>query len=346
VNAGEEGTARPGQAPTKRVILNPENAVQWALYYPVDPSWRDLPAAALLAGGDAAGARRELDTALAADARALRPLVLLSTIELTQNRVDAAVDAANRALAVDPNYVPALVAASEAEQARFDLRAARRLLDQALQQDPRHVHALVNRARIRFGTGDTAGAKLDADAAAAVSPDDPRLRSLRGFIRIADGDAVGARADFAFAAQADTEFGEPHLGLGLVHFRQNRVEDGLNEMLTATLLEPHVSLYQSYLGKAYYQAHRLPEGLSALASAKRLDPRDPTPWLYTSLFLRDQNRQVDALNELRAAIELNDHRAVYRSRLLLDRDLATKNVSLAEIYRQLGFEASSEFMAS
>ena len=345
VNAGEEGTARPGQAPTKRVILNPENAVQWALYYPVDPSWRDLPAAALLAGGDAAGARRELDTALAADARALRPLVLLSTIELTQNRVDAAVDAANRALAVDPNYVPALVAASEAEQARFDLRAARRLLDQALQHDPRHVHALVNRARIRFGTGDTAGAKLDADAAAAVAPDDPQLRSLRGFIRIADGDAVGARADFAFAAQADTEFGEPHLGLGLVHFRQNRVEDGLNEMLTATLLEPHVSLYQSYLGKAYYQAHRFPEGLSALASAKRLDPRDPTPWLYTSLFLRDQNRQVDALNELRAAIELNDHRAVYRSRLLLDRDLATKNVSLAEIYRQLGFEAWGAYEA-
>lgn len=339
VNAGEEGTARPGQAPTKRVILNPENAVQWALYYPVDASWRDLPAAALLAGGDVAGARRELDTALAVDAKALRPLVLLSTIELTQNRVDAAIDAAKRALAVDANYVPALVAASEAEQARFDLRAARRLLDQALQQDPRHVHALVNRARIRFGTGDTSGAKLDADAAAAVAPDDPQLRSLRGFIRIADGDAAGARADFTFAAQADTEFGEPHLGLGLVHFRQNRVEDGLNEMLTATLLEPHVSLYQSYLGKAYYQARRFTEGLSALASAKRLDPRDPTPWLYTSLFLRDQNRQVDALNELRAAIDLNDHRAVYRSRLLLDRDLATKNVSLAEIYRQLGFEA-------
>jgi tetratricopeptide (TPR) repeat protein len=339
VNAGEEGTARPGQAPTKRVILNPENAVQWALCYPVDPSWRDLPAAALLAGGDVAGARRELDAALAADARALRPLVLLSTIELTQNHVDAAVAAATRALAVDQNFVPALVAASEAEQARFDLQAARRFLDKALQLDPRHVHALVNRARIRFGTGDTAGATVDANAAAAVAPDDAQVRSLRGFIKIADGDAAGARSDFEFAAQADTEFGEPHLGLGLVHFRGNRVNDGLLEMLTATLLEPHVSLYQSYLGKAYYQAQRFPEGLSALASAKRLDPRDPTPWLYTSLFLRDQNRQVDALNELRTAIDLNDRRAVYRGRLLLDRDLATKNVSLAEIYRQLGFEA-------
>ena len=52
-----------------------------------------------------------------------------------------------------------------------------------------------------------------------------------------------------------------------------------------------------------------------------------------------------ALDELRQAIALNDHRAVYRSRLLLDRDLATKNVSLAEIYRQLGFEAWGAFEA-
>ena len=345
VNAGEEGTARPGQAPTKRVILNPENAVQWALYYPVDRALASLPAAALLEAGDVAGARQSIESALARDARALQPLVLLSTIELTQNHVDQAADAANRALAVDGNFVPALVAASEAEQGRFDLGAARRLLDRALQLDPRHVPALVNRARIRFGVGDTAGARVDADAAAAVAPDDAQVRSLRGFIRLAEGDPESARADFDFAVKADTEFGEPHLGLGLVHFRRNRVDEGLLEMLTATLLEPHVSLYQSYLGKAYYQARRFAEGLSALASAKRLDSRDPTPWLYTSLFLRDQNRQVDALKELRTAIALNDNRAVYRSRLLLDRDLATKNVSLAEIYRQLGFEAWGAYEA-
>ena len=71
--------------------------------------------------------------------------------------------------------------------------------------------------------------------------------------------------------------------------------------MIATLLEPKVSLYQSYLGKAYYQLKRFPEGLAALASAKRLDSHDPTPWLYTSLFLRDQNRQLPALDELRHA---------------------------------------------
>src|SRR5207253_2470399 len=59
----------------------------------------------------------------------------------------------------------------------------------------------------------------------------------------------------------------------------------------------------------------------------------------------DLNRQVDALEELRHAITLNDNRAVYRSRLLLDRDLATKNVSLARLYNQLGFEAWGAYEA-
>jgi tetratricopeptide (TPR) repeat protein len=230
---------------------------------------------------------------------------------------------------VDQNFAPALVAASEAEQARFDLSGAGFSTGAQL---IRVMSALVNRARIRFGTGDTAGATVDADAAAAAAPT-MRRRCCAGSSR-SPGRRGWARSDWK--ARRRTPSGEPHLGLGLVHFRGNRVNDGLLEMLTATLLEPHVSLYQSYLGKAYYQAQRFPEGLSALASAKRLDPRDPTPWLYTSLFLRDQNRQVDALNELRTAIDLNDRRAVYRGRLLLDRDLATKNVSLAEIYRQPG----------
>lgn len=360
VNAGEEGLALPGRAPTKRTVLNPEDAVQWALYYPLRVASADLAsvrpadaeherrvqlAALALEAGDAASARREIDAVLAVDPTARGALVLLSSMELRANRPEAARQAADRALAAHPRSVGALIAASEAAQARFDLDAARAYLDRALAIDPDEVHALVNRARIRFGTDDTEGARADTERAARVAPDDPQVRSLRGFIRLAAGDVSGARADLQAAVAGDAGFGEPHLGLGLLHFRERQVEQGLEAMLTATLLEPNVALYQSYLGKAYYQAGRFPEGLSALASAKRLDPRDPTPWLYTSFFLRDQNRQVDALRELRQAMALNDHRAVYRGRLLLDRDLATKNVSLAETYRQLGFEAWGAFEA-
>ena len=369
--AGEEARARPGQAPTKRTILNPDNAVQWALYYPVQQARADVAAAAAaaqgqgqaaaqtatiaqhgeaaataLTQGDAAQARREIGAALALDAQALRPLLLLATLELTLNRVDAAGQAVERARAGHPTSVGALVAASEVAQARFDLDEARRLVDRALEIDPAEVRALVNRARLRFGSGDTHGAEADAARAVSVAPDDAGALSLRGFIELAGGHVREASDSFTRAIAADRELGEPHLGMGLVAFKRKRIEDGLEEMLTATLLEPKVSLYQSYLGKAYYQLQRFREGLAALDSAKRLDPRDPTPWLYTSLFLRDQNRQVAALDALRESIARNGNRAVYRSRLLLDRDEATRSVSLAQLYRQLGFEPWGAYEAT
>jgi tetratricopeptide (TPR) repeat protein len=414
VNAGEEATATPGQPPTKRTLLNPEDAVQWVLYYPARIAWHDLPAAAqagaarsgfdllksgdatramavfqpaiatdpwsrigagiafrqlgdpiqsratlagavltgdleverrselaasALASGDAPSARAELESVLAAAPAALRPLVMLSELALTQNHAQEAARLAQRAVATHPDSVGAHVAAAEAAQATFDLAAARRELDAAIALDASDVRALVDRARIRFGAGDTAGARQDADRAAAVASSDATVRSLLGFIKLAAGADAEARVDFDAAVGADAALGESHLGLGLLHFRGGRYDDGLLEMLTATLLEPKVSLYQSYLGKAYYQLKRFPEGLAALSSAKRLDPRDPTPWLYSSFFLRDLYRQIDALEDLRHAIALNDNRAVYRSRLLLDRDLATKNVSLARLYNELGFDA-------
>ncbi len=43
VAQGEQATAQVGQAPTKRVLLNPLDAVQWSLYYPGTISPRDYP---------------------------------------------------------------------------------------------------------------------------------------------------------------------------------------------------------------------------------------------------------------------------------------------------------------
>ena len=58
--------------------------------------------------------------------------------------------------------------------------------------------------------------------------------------------------------------------------------------------------------------------------AKAYDPRDPTPWFYDAIRKQTDNRPVEALQDLEKSIELNDNRAVYRSRLLLDQDLAAR----------------------
>ena len=66
--------------------------------------------------------------------------------------------------------------------------------------------------------------------------------------------------------------------------------------------------------------------------------KDPTPYLYDAVLKQTTNRPVEALRDLQKSIELNDNRAVYRSRLLLDQDLAARSVNLSRIYDDLGFD--------
>ncbi|MBW1714162.1 MAG: TonB-dependent receptor, partial [Deltaproteobacteria bacterium] len=110
------------------------------------------------------------------------------------------------------------------------------------------------------------------------------------------------------------------------------------EVSTAVLLEPRRSLLVSYWAKLLYRLGRLGQALDLLAMAHLLDPQDPTPKLYQAFILRDQNRPSQAIGALNEAVRLNDNRAVYRSRFLLDKDLAVKNVTLSILYDQLGLE--------
>jgi tetratricopeptide (TPR) repeat protein len=75
--------------------------------------------------------------------------------------------------------------------------------------------------------------------------------------------------------------------------------------------------------------------------AKELDPRDPTPYFYDAIRKQSVNRPVEALQDLQKSIELNDNRAVYRSRFLLDADLAARGAALGRVYQELGFEQSA-----
>jgi hypothetical protein len=95
---------------------------------------------------------------------------------------------------------------------------------------------------------------------------------------------------------------------------------------------------RSYLGKAYYEEKRTGLDEREYAVAKQLDPNDPTPHFYDAIAKQTTNRPVEALREVEQAIALNDNRAVYRSRLLLDADEAARSAAQARIYSDLGFQ--------
>lgn len=207
---------------------------------------------------------------------------------------------------------------------------------EAVRREPASARAHAELARVLLGLDRVDEAWSAAQQAIGLDRDDPFALTTLGFVLLARGDTDGAIDRFTRALRPGATSGEPYIGLGLAAFRRGRPGEGLQHFQAAVHLEPQTSLFHSYLAKALYQAGRREEALAALDRAQALDPLDPTPELYRGIFLRDLNRPVEAIEALQRSESLNDHHAFYRSRLGLDRDLATRNVDLALAYLALG----------
>jgi len=353
VAANEQASAKVGEAPRKTVLINPLDAVQWSLYYPntIDASaerdrhrngpqssgyWVQTAQNHLLQG-QAIAARQAIDRALTLDPNNALAYSLRSNIELVQNRKAQARADAEQAVAADPSSSPAYLSLSLVRQAEFDLDAALEAARKAVELDPNNARALIQHSSLLFGMGRLKEAVKVAEQARQRAPDDAMVNTVWGFLQLAHNRVDKAREAFQTAIGQDSTLGLPQLGLGLVLFRNNQTDEAITAIRKATLLEPKASLYNSYLGKAFYENKQNQPAQKYLEAAKQLDPHDPTPWYYDAIRLQSVNRPVEAVENLQKSIELNDDRGVYRSRLLLDEDLAARSATLGRVYNEVGF---------
>jgi tetratricopeptide (TPR) repeat protein len=303
-----------------------------------DPRFFTYRAVLLLSVGRVDEARTDIARALSLRAANPEALALQAMIAVVQGRLDEALRDAERGVALDPRAAAARVALSYAHQARADLDAALADLRAAVAIDARSALTYARYAEILLATGRLREARSAADRAVALGPSLSRAHTVLGFVLLAQLQIAPPRVAFERAIALDQADPLPRLGLGLARIRQSDLDDGRREIEIAASLDPGNALVRSYLGKAYYEERRDTPAAEELQTAKQLDPNDPTPWFYDALRKQSVNRPVDALHDLQTAIALNDNRAVYRSRLLLDEDLAARSASLARIYDDLGFQ--------
>jgi len=200
---------------------------------------------------------------------------------------------------------------------------------------------LARLSELWLSLGDLDRALETANRAVALNPNIARTQTVLGFAYLTQIKTADAKQAFEKAIGLDSADPLPRLGLGLALIRTGELEAGRREIEIAAALDPNSALIRSYLGKAYYEEKRNRLAAAQLDMAKQLDPNDPTPWFYDAIRKQTENRPVEALQDLQKSIELNDNRAVYRSRLQLDQDLAARSASLGRIYRDLGFETSA-----
>jgi Flp pilus assembly protein TadD len=299
----------------------------------------DYLAAILISLGRIDEASGLLDRSFRLDPSSPRVPALRAIIEVARNRPQQAVEAADAAAALAPASPAARIAQSYAFQSTLQLEQARAALLAAVPPDDPLVQARL--AEVEFYLGNIRAARRAAERAIAGAPSLSRPRSILGFADLAQFFFAAAEETFRVAAELDPADPLPRLGLGLTAIRRGRLAEGTKELEIAVGLNPASSVLRSYLGKAYAADWHYDPAFRQWGLAQQLDPKDPTPWLYQALAQRSLNRPGDALADLQKSIELNDNRAVYRSRLLLDQDLATRSADLAGIYRDLGFNQAA-----
>jgi Flp pilus assembly protein TadD len=378
LSGGQKAVAQAGKPPTLEQVVDPLDAVKWTLYYPPvneaifkdatgerqrsfeayqegdlkgafdalakvpereeDPDLLVYRASLHLLVGKVDAAHRDLDQALHLKPEHGDALALLSVIATVNNERKQAIELAQRALESDPRGVPPLLALSYAKQAQYQLSEARDAARQATEADPESALAWSRLAQLHLMFRQLDEGTEAAWKAAKLAPDQPEPLATLGFAHLLEPDLKTARQAFRLAIKRDQAAPMPRLGYGLLKIREGEMEEGRRQLEIAANLDPGNAVIRSYLGKAYYEEKRNDLASTQFALSKDFDERDPTPWFYEAILLQSENRPIEALNALQTSIDLNDNRAVYRSRFLLDQDAAARNASQARIYQDLGFE--------
>jgi tetratricopeptide (TPR) repeat protein len=357
--SGQSAVAEKGKAPVLRVVVRPRDAVQWALYYPPviyvrpgeappkedlgDARYLAYRASLLIPVGRVDEASKDLERALTLNPNYSDAYSLQSIIAVVQNEKEKALSLAQKAVETGPSSATARIARSYAQQASFNLEGAKASLEEAVKLEPENALAWARLAELWSALGYLDKSLEAAQKAVALSPTLARTQTVLGFAYLTKVKTSEAKGAFQKAIELDQADPLPRLGLGLAKIRDGNLKEGGRDIEVAASLDPNNSLVRSYLGKTYFEEKRTGLDVREYDIAKGLDPNDPTPWFYSSIAKQTTNRPVEALHDLEKARELNDNRAVYRSKLALDSDLAARSSSIARIYNDLGFQQRGLF---
>ena len=303
-----------------------------------EPRFFTYRASLLLAVGRVDAANADIERALKLNPNDAEALSLQTIMAIVQNDKDKALSLAQHAVQSNPNSATAYIALSYAQQARFNLEGARASVQKAVALDAANALAWARLAELQASFGELSKSLKAARQAVKLEPNLARTQTVLGYAHLIQVETSKARVAFEKAIALDQADPLPRLGMGLAIIRDGDLTAGGRQIEIAASLAPNDSLIRSYLGKTYYEEKRTKLDDREYEMAKQLDPNDPTPWFYSAIAKQTTNRPVEALQDIEKAIELNDNRAVYRSKLLLDSDLASRSASQARIYSDLGFQ--------
>lgn len=260
---GEQGLVLPGQAPTKQVLVQPADAVQWSLYYPGIFSFRDLPLT------PQPGQTR-------APAGPQAALIQSGESAYDQGRLSEAQQAGESVLAKEPDNARALTLLGWVALQKHDPDAALGFLRRVRGTDEM---AIIGLALSRYRLGDIAGAYEVMQAAHRLPPN-PSLVAMASFFALLAGRVDQARTALENATRQYPSAVLPRALLAQICLVQNRKDAARQEAAAALSGSPNSPLAQLTMGLVRLAFFEPEEAAQNLDKAIAADPRFVDAYVY------------------------------------------------------------------
>ncbi len=182
-------------------------------------------------------------------------------------------DDLDQALALSPSFVWAIVLRAGVRQALGDLEGALADSDLALTLNPSHVSAIGNRGIVRAAKGELAASIADFDRAIGLNPEYADAYCNRGTARRLLGDAPGAIADYTKAIALEPRNVDALVGRAIAHHLTGAIDRAIADYDRAIELDPRSVDAWVNRGFAHHERGEPKRALADYDEAIALDPR-------------------------------------------------------------------------
>ena len=259
----------------------------------------------LAAGGDLAGARRELEEAGRLEPDNPAHMEALARVLAAGGDEEAALPLFRQAVMLDPGRAAGhlQLAAALARSGRY--AEARASFDRVLELDPADLVARRGRAEVLLELGLADQAAEELELVLRSQPDDTRARLRLGEARQSQGDTVAALAEFETAlagSLAPRERAAALLGAGNVLLAAGEHAAAIERYREALAVVPGLDQAELNLAGALALIGREEEAIRQYAATLARDPDHRLARLYRAELLRRRGRAEEALRDYREAL--------------------------------------------
>lgn len=271
---------------------------------PDNPATYNLRARVLLAKKDTAGARINLERALALNPTYIPAVAALASLDMVENKPAEARMRFEAVLAKDPKNSAALLSLAKLTAATGgNLEDALALINKAVKENPSEIGPRLELIEFYLARQDAKKAAAIAHDALAAIPDKAELLNAAGVAQFLSGDVNQALATYAKLATLQPASPLAYLRIAEIQSAQKNTDEAVKNLRKALEIRPNLLEAQQKLILVYLAAGNSKDALAVARNVEKQRPSEAVGYVLEGDIQASQKRWPEAASAYRSGLK-------------------------------------------